>query len=324
MLRKSLRKLAALLLAGAVLGAGAQTPSFPSRPIKFIVPYAPGGLPDTVARLLAQRLQAPLGQSVLVENRPGGSGAIAAAAITQSPADGYTLLLTDGPMLVIAPFMTGKLGYDPAKDFAPVALVGTAPLFLAVNPSVKANTLDELIALAKAKPGTLNYGSSGVGSIHQLTAEAMKEALGLQITHIPFKGSGASMPALVGGQVDMVFASPPALMGFVDNRQARLIAINAGQRSKLAPDIPALSERIPGFDFAFTVVVLAKSGTPKEIVTRLQQEISKIVRSPDMAEPLAKAGVDPVGGGPDELAAAMRNEAQRITKAAQHAGLKPE
>jgi tripartite-type tricarboxylate transporter receptor subunit TctC len=277
-----------------------------------------------VARLVAQRLQEPLGQPVVVENRPGGSGAIAASTLTNAPADGYTLMVTDGPLLSIAPFVTRKLTYDPAKDFTPVSLIGTAPLFLAVHPGVKANNLDELIALAKSKSGVLNYGSSGVGSIHQLTAEAMAEALGLKITHVPFKGSGASVAALVGTQVDMAFASPPTMMGFVGTSQARLIAINAAQRSTLAPDIPALAERIPGFDFAFTVVVLAKSGTPPEVLNRLGQEIVKIVRAPDMVEPLAKAGVDPVGVGPAEAAAAMKKEAERITKAAQSAGLKPE
>jgi tripartite-type tricarboxylate transporter receptor subunit TctC len=324
-IRKSFLKYAALALASATLSLAAHAAaSFPSKSIKFVVPYAPGGLPDTVARLVAQRIQGPLGQPVIVENRPGGSGAIAASAITTAPADGYTLLVTDGPLLAIAPFVTRKVSYDAAKDFTPVSLMGTAPLFLAVNPGVKANNLDELIALAKSKPGVLNYGSSGVGSIHQLTAEAMAEALGIQITHVPFKGSGASMAALVGAQVDMAFASPPALMGFVGTGQARLIAINTAQRSKLAPNIPTLAERIPGFDFAFTVVVLAKSGTPPEVVNRLNQEITKAVHAPDMAEPLAKAGVDPVGANPAETAAAMKQESERITKAAQHAGLKPE
>jgi len=324
MLRKSFLKLAAAAIAGSVLGLNAQAAdTWPSKPIRFIVPYAAGGLPDTVARLVAQRLQAPLGQPVLVENRPGGSGAVAASAITTSPADGYTYLFTDGPLLAIAPFVTRKVSYDAAKDFVPVSLVGTAPLFLAVNPMVKANNLDELIALVKSDPGKLNYASSGVGSIHQLTAEAMVEALGLKITHIPFKGSGASMQALAGGQVDMAFASPPTLMGFVKSGQARLIAINTAQRSKLAPDIPALAERIPGFDFAFTVVALAKTGTPKEAIDRLSQEITKIVHGPDMVEPMATAGLDPAGGGPEDAAAALHREAERIIKAAQHAGLKP-
>jgi tripartite-type tricarboxylate transporter receptor subunit TctC len=232
-----------LLAAASVLAAAAapaQT-AFPTGPVKLVVPYVPGGLPDTVARILSQRLQTTLGQPIVVENKPGASGAVAAAAIAQAPADGHTLLLTDGQLLAITPLLSAKPTYDATKDFTPVSLVGTAPLFLAVNPNVKANNLDELIALAKSKPGALNYGSAGIGSPHHLTAEAMKEGLGIFITHIPFRGSGASMPAMVGGQVDMVFASPPALMGFVKSGQARLIAINASKRSALAPDVPALA-----------------------------------------------------------------------------------
>jgi tripartite-type tricarboxylate transporter receptor subunit TctC len=216
------------------------------------------------------------------------------------------------------------MSYDPIKDFTPVSLVGTAPLFLAVNANVKANTLDEFIALAKTKPGALNYGSAGIGSIHHLTAEAMKDGLGIFVTHIPFRGSGASVPALIGGQVDMVFASPPALMGFVKSGQAKLIAINSTKRSDLAPNVPTLGEKIPGFDFAFNVVVLARAGTPPEVVNRLSAEIAKAVKAPEAAEPLRIAGVDPVGGTPEQLAAAMRSEAERVAKAAKRAGLKAE
>ncbi|HEY6133676.1 MAG TPA: tripartite tricarboxylate transporter substrate-binding protein [Rubrivivax sp.] len=324
MKRSTFLQFATALAAGLPLPAVVQAQAFPSKPIRLVVPYAPGGLPDTVARLLAQRLQGPLGQPVVVENKAGGGGAVAAAALAQSPADGHTLLVTDGPMLAIAPVVSKQMSYDPVKDFAPVSLVGTAPLFLAVNSNVKASTLDELIALAKSRPGALNYGSAGVGSIHHLTAEAMKEGLGVFITHIPFRGSGASVPAMIGGQVDMVFASPPALTGFVKSGQAKLIAINSTKRSDLAPNVPALGERIPGFDFAFNVVVLARAGTPPEAIARLSTEIARVVKSPDAAEPLRIAGVDPVGGTPEQLAAAMRSEGERVAKAAQRAGLKPE
>jgi tripartite-type tricarboxylate transporter receptor subunit TctC len=312
---------AALALGGAAAHAQA---AFPTGPVKLVVPYVPGGLPDTVARILSQRLQQSLGQPVVVENKPGASGAVAAAAIAQAPADGHTLLLTDGQLLAITPLLSAKPSYDATKDFTPVSLVGTAPLFLAVNPNVKANNLDELIALAKSKPGALNYGSAGIGSPHHLTAEAMKEGLGIFITHIPFRGSGASMPAMVGGQVDMVFASPPALMGFVRSGQARLIAINAGKRSGLAPDVPALAEKIPGFDVAFTVVVLAKTGTPPAAVTRISQAIAAAVKQSDVVESLRTAGVDPIGGTPDDLAKAMRAEGTRVAAAAKRANLKAE
>jgi tripartite-type tricarboxylate transporter receptor subunit TctC len=319
--RSTFLQLAALVAGSLTLPATVQAQAFPSKPIKLVVPYAPGGLPDTVARLLAQRLQGPLGQPVVVENKAGGGGAVAAATLAQSPADGHTLIVTDGPMLAITPLVSKQPSYGPAKDFAPVSLVGTAPLFLAVNANVPANTLDELIALAKSRPGALNYGSAGIGSIHHLTAEAMKEGLGVFITHIPFRGSGASVPAMIGGQVDMVFASPPALTGFVKSGQAKLIAINSTKRSDLAPNVPTLGEKIPGFDFAFNVVVLARAGTPPEAINRLSAEIAKVVKSPELVEPLRVAGVDPVGGTPEQLAAALRSETERITQAAKRANL---
>lgn len=317
-------KAAATIVTALALPTAGQAQEFPSKPIRLVVPYAPGGLPDTVARLLSQRLPGLLGQPVVVENKVGGGGAVAAGTLAQSPADGYTLLVTDGSMLAIAPLITKRMSYDPVKDFMPVSLVGTAPLFLAVNAGVKANTLDELIALAKSKPGALNYGSAGIGSIHHLTAEAMKEGLGIFLTHIPFRGSGASVPAMIGGQVDMVFASPPSLMGFVNSGQAKLLAINSATRSDLAPNVPTLGEKIPGFDFAFNVVVMARTGTPPEVIKRLSADIAKVVKSPDALEPLRAAGVEPVGGTSEQLAVALRKDADRMAKAAKRANLQAE
>jgi len=316
-------KLASACLAVAASGS-LHAQAYPSKPIKLVVPYSPGGLPDTVARVLSRPLQAALGQPVVVENKPGAGGAVAAATISQAPPDGYTLLVTDGPMLAIAQITTQKPAYNLEKDFAPVSLVGTAPLFLAANPRMKANTLDELVAQAKANPAAFNYGSSGIGSIHHLTAEAMKAGLGIQLMHVPFRGSANSVPAMIGGEVDLVFASPPSLMGFVKAGKAKLLAINSAQRSALAPNVPTLAEKLPGFDFAFTIAVLAKTGTPRDAIDRISAEIAKIVTQPDVVEQLQKAGVDPIGKGPDQLAKAMRAESIQITTAAKHANLKPE
>lgn len=306
------------------IGPMAHAQTYPSHPIKLVVPYSAGGLPDTVARVLSRPLGDALGQSVFVENKPGAGGAVAAATLMQAPADGYTLLVTDGPMLSITPLLTKKMSYDASTDFVPVSLVGKAPLFLVVNKSVKANNLDELIALAKAKPGGLNYGSAGTGSIHHLTAEAMNASLGIVMTHVPFKGSANSVPAMIGEQVDMVFASPPSLMGFVKSGQARLLATNSPTRSPLAPQMPALAEKIPGFDFAFNIAVLAKKGTPNDAIARVSNEIAKIVKRPDIVEQLRLAGVDPVGSSPEQLADALRSEKQRVTDAAARAQLKAE
>ncbi|WP_418316918.1 Bug family tripartite tricarboxylate transporter substrate binding protein [Piscinibacter sakaiensis] len=316
-------KLATLAVALSLTGP-LQAQTYPSKPVKFIVPFSPGGLPDTVARLLGANLQAATGQPFVIDNKAGANGSIAAAALVQAPADGYTFLISDGASLAIAPVLLTKLPYDPEKDFAPVSLIGTAPLFLAVNANVKANTLDELIALAKAKPGTLNYGSAGNGSIHHLTAEAMKAGFGVDVAHIPFKGSGVSVPAMIGAQVDMVFASPPSLMGFVKSGQAKLLAVNSAKRSPLAPDVPTLGEKLPGFDFAFTLPVIARAGTPREAIDKISSEIARIVRQPDVAQQLQMAGVDPIGGTPEQLSKALQEEAKRITAAARHANLKPQ
>lgn len=324
LLRRSLLAVAGAAASLGLLQVGHAQGAYPSQPVKLIVPYVPGGLPDTVSRIVAKRLTQDLGQAFVVENKPGGAGAIAAGALAQAPADGYTFMVTDGAMLAMPPFVTTKPAFNAQKDFVPVSVIGVAPLYLAVNSKVKANTLDELVSLVKANPGALTYGSSGMGSVHHLTAEAMKAGLGINITHVPFRGSGQSVPAMIGGQVDMIFASPPSLMGFVKNGQAKLIAINSARRSPQTPNVPALSERIPGFDFAFNVVVLAKPGTPQPVIDKLNAEIAKIVKSPEVIEQLQTAGVDPKGANLQQSASALHAELQRITAAARHADLKPE
>ena len=215
----------ALVIANLGVPAAAQTSApYPNKPIKFIVPYAAGGFPDTVARVYAVHLTERLGQSVVIDNRPGANGVVAAQALAASPKDGYTFLVTDGSMFSINPAVYKNLGYDFKRDFAPVYLAARAALYMALNPKVPANNLQEFIALAKAKPGTLNYGSSGVGSTHHLTMEAIKASLGLEMTHVPFKGTGQAVPALIGGQVDVLFSALPSLTGFVKTGQVKLIA----------------------------------------------------------------------------------------------------
>lgn len=324
MIRKNIFIAAALLLIASSIQSPVMAQGFPSKPIKFIVPYAAGGLPDTVARLVAQKLQEPLGQSVIVENRPGGNGAVAATALKLSPADGYTLLVTDGSMLTINPLLYKKLGYDPTMDFAPVSLVAQSPLFLAVHPNVNANTLDELIALAKSKPGKMNYGSSGIGSSHHLTAEAMIAGFDVAITHIPYKGSSASVPALIAGDVDFVFSAYPSLAGFVKSGQARLLGTNSAKRSALAPDVPAIAEKLPGFEFAVLVGVLAPTGTPNDIVQRVSAEIAALVKRPEVMKQLQAAGIEGIGGSATEFANALKAESVRVGVAVKRANLKAE
>lgn len=319
------------LITTAVIGATLALPlvahaqaGYPNRPIKFVVPYSPGGLPDTVARIFAQRLQERLGQSVVVDNKPGANGVVAASTLASSPPDGYTFLVTDGSMFSINPAIYKNLSYDYKRDFLPVSLAARAPLYLAAHPKAGVNTLQEFVALAKSKPGALNYGSSGVGSSHHLTMEAMKTSLGIDVIHVPFKGSGQSVPALIGGQVDVAFSALPSLSGFVKDGRVKLLATNGAKRSAQAPDVPAIAEMIPGFDFAVIVGVLAATGTPKAAIDRIAAEMEAVAKMPDTVQVLANAGVEAVGSKPDVYGKAILDENERLAKAIKAAGIKQE
>jgi tripartite-type tricarboxylate transporter receptor subunit TctC len=296
----------------------------PGQTIRFIVPYAAGGLPDTVARLVGQRLQERIGQSVVVENRPGGNGSIAAASLAGAPADGCNLLVTDGSIVSINPRLYAKLSYDPARDFVPVALLARAPLFLAVHPKVPVATLKEFIDHAKARPGQLTYGSSGVGSTHHLSMEAVKAALKLEMTHVPFRGTGQSVPALLGGHVDVLFSAYPSLSGAVASNSVKLIATNGAKRSPQAPDLPPLADVIPGFDFAPIVGILAPSGTPAPVIQRIAAEAVAAVAEPEIVRRLMAVGIEPAAGGPEDFARTLKSETDRVAQVVEAAGLKPE
>ncbi len=318
----ALRAIATIAAAGAAPRALAQ--AFPSQQIKFIVPYSPGGLPDTVARIVAKKLTERIGQSVVVENRPGANGVVAATAVTGAAPDGHTLLLTDDSMMTINPLLYKSISYDPKKDFIPTALIATAPLFLAVHPSVPANTFAELVALIKSKPGEFAYGSSGIGSTHHLCTEAMKAALGLDIRHIPYKGTGQSVPAVVGNQVAMVFSAFPSLTGFVKSGQVKLLVANTAKRSAFAPHVTALGELIPGFDFAPNIGIFAPARTPQAVVTRISDEVAKLVKEADVIQTFTTAGIEGIGGGPADYARVLAREAERDERAIRTAGLKAE
>ncbi len=318
--------LTALLAAAAwalPMAASAQG-AYPNKSIRFIVPYSPGGFPDTVARIYAQRLGDRLGQSVVVDNRPGANGVVAAQALASAPKDGYTFLVTDGSMFSINPAIYKSLGYDYKRDFMPVSLAARAPLYLAVNPKVPVNNFQELVALARAKPGTLNYGSSGIGSTHHLTMEALKAALGLQITHVPFKGTGQSVPALIGGQVEILWSALPSLAGFVKTGQVKLVANNSAQRSQQEPNVPTIAEVLPGFDFAPIVGILAATGTPASAIERISAEMAVIAKMPEVIQTFNNAGVDPIGSGPAEYNKAILSENEKLVKAIAAANIKSE
>lgn len=327
MKRRQLVQAAAALpaLAAMAPSAWSQAAAFNfSKSVRLIVPYAPGGLPDTVARVYAQRIGERIGQSVVIDNKPGGNGVVAAQALAGAANDGHSFVVTDGSMFSVNPLIYKNLAYDPKKDFAPVSLLARSSLYLAVHPSVPANSLQELIALAKAKPGAMNYGSSGIGSSHHLTMESMKTALGLDIKHIPFRGTGQAVPALIGGQIEMLFSALPSLAGFVKSGQARILVSNSAQRSTVMPNVPTIAELIPGFDFAVVIGMLAASNAPPAAIARMSAEAMAAARHAELLTTLAGAGVDAVGSSAPDYQRAINEENERLGKAVALVGLKPE
>jgi len=307
----------------AAAPASAQAP-FPNQSIKWVVPFSAGGLPDTVARIVAQKVQERLGQSIVIENRGGAGGNVAATAILASPADGYTMMVTDGSMFTINPKLMKQLTYDPVKDFVPVAQLARGPLFLAVHPKLPVSTFKEFIDYARANPGKINYGSSGLGTTHHLTMEAVKAALKLDLAHVPFKGTGQSVPALLGGHVEVAFSAYPSLAGAVQAEKVKLLATNGLKRSADAPNIPAISETIPNFDFAPVIGVFAKAGTPQAAIDRVANEAMAVLKMPEVIAQLAKVGVEPAGAGPAEYAKGIKEEADRVAATVKAANLQPQ
>lgn len=316
-------RLAAALALAPLLALAEGAPDYPSRTVTIVVPYSPGGLPDTVARVVGQKLSERWGQPVVVENRPGSNGVVAATYLATKAPDGYTLLVTDGSMFSINPFIYRKLPYDAMKDFTFISLTARAPLFLAVHPSMPVSTFDEFVKLVKANPGKYSYGSSGVGSIHHLTTEAMKAALGLDLLHVPFKGTGQSIPALVGNQVTAAFSAMPSLAGFVKQGKLKLLAVNSAKRSPLAPDLPTIAElAIPGFDFAPTIGFSGPAGIPPAIAAKIGADVAAVVRDPALKDHMDKLGIEPEGLGPAEYREQVTRERERFEKAVKAAGAK--
>jgi tripartite-type tricarboxylate transporter receptor subunit TctC len=318
------RNLLAGLMAGCCLPWPALAQSqYPSLPIKLIVPYAPGGVPDTTARLLAQHLQERIGQTVVVENRAGGNGGVAAAAIAAAAPDGATLLVVDTTLLSVSPLFISQLAYDPKKDFVPIAALARTPLFLAVNAETPIKTLQQFIDYVKAHPGQINYGSAGVGSTHHLTMEAMKSALHLDITHIPYRGTSQAVPALLGNHVQVLWASYPNLKAGVEGGKIRLLANNGLGRSPLLPELPPLADIIPGFDMVSVIGLYARADTPEPLVARIATDASATMKEPGMKRPLAALGMEPVGEGPGPFAKMIAQEVSTITRVVESAGIKP-
>jgi tripartite-type tricarboxylate transporter receptor subunit TctC len=312
-----------LLVAVALVPAVASAQSYPNQPIRIIVPNPAGGLPDTLSRIIGKRLQERIGQPVVIENRPGANAGIGTAAVTTSAPDGYTFIMTDGAVLSISPLIYSKLPYDP-KELMPVSFVAMAPIWLAANEKVPVKTMQDFVKYTKANPGKSNYGTSGVGSFHHLSMEAVQSGLGVQLTHVPFKGAADSVTALLGGHIDFVFASYAALSAGVESKRATLIASNGGKRAKLTPNLPTIAETIPGYNFAVNQGLFARAGTPREIVQKIASEVAAIMKEPEVIAALDKIGAEPASGGTDDLARAMKDEQERVARAVKAAGIKPQ
>lgn len=327
--RRMLGRVAALG-AGALAGAPtrmalAQPQPWPARPVRIIVPYPPGGVGDTFTRALAQQLGERIGQPVLIDNKPGASQIIGAEAAAKSPPDGYTLFLGSVTSLAINLRSMKRLPYDPQKDFTPVALCFGTPLYLVVNPSVPARSVNELIALARTRPGQLTFASIGQGGSLHLAGELFKSMAGVDMTHVAYKGSAPALADVISGQVSLIFDPGVSSLPHVKAGKLRALAITSSRRSDSTPDIPTIAESgVPGYEASIWFGLVAPAGTPSAIVNRLSNEVTQIVRSPAMRERFAPFALDLLGGTPDEFAAMIRNEIPKWGKVLQDAKVEPE
>ena len=310
-----------LLLAFAALPhASAQT--YPDKPIRMVVPFAAGGTSDILARFVAPPLTAALGQTVIVDNRPGAGSNLGSEIVAKAPPDGYTLIMAT-PALASNQALYGKLNYDPVNGFAPVTLVAEIPIALVVHPSMPTKAVKELIALAKANPGKLNFGSSGNGGIGHLVGEMFKSATGINMVHVPYKGNGPALIDLMSGVLNLTFTDIAGGMPYIKAGKMRPLAIASAKRSSQLPAVPAMIEAgVPGFVATTWFAVFATGGTPQPIVNRLNSEIVKSLQQPEMREKLTGLGCEVVGNKPEELAAFLRAETTKWAKVIKESGAK--
>jgi tripartite-type tricarboxylate transporter receptor subunit TctC len=310
-------------LACAFYVGGAWGQAYPTRAIRFVVPTAPGGGPDVIARFLTPKLTEILGQQVVVDNRAGANALIGADVVAKAPADGYTWLFGTGQNTV-NPSILKAMPHDIIKDFAPVSLVFQAPYFLLVHPAVPAKSVKEFIAFAKANPNKLNVGSGGIGSAAHLSAELLQVMTGIKMVHVPYKGVGIALADLVGGHIDLMFPALASGLPYHKSGRLRGLGITSPKRHPSAPDVPAIAETVPKFEARSWIGVLVPAGTPREIVNRLNSVFVKLVNTPEVREQLIAQGVDPETNTPDEFAVFLRNEVSRAAQVVKAAGIKPE
>jgi tripartite-type tricarboxylate transporter receptor subunit TctC len=312
------RNLLLTSLFSLALGATAQAESWPTRPVKMVIPFSAGGTTDVVGRVLGQKLSDIWKQSVVVENRAGAGGAVGAEFTAKSPADGYTMILASGSMFTVNPYLYQKLSYS-LKDFSPITNVATGPMLIVVNPKVPANSVKELIALAKAHPGKINFGSAGPGSQVHMAGEAFADAAGVEITHVPYKGEALAYTDLMAGHLQMMVGNIAAASQFVKAGKLRALAVTGSERSNILPDVPTAAEA--GLanmdDVTGWFALLVPAGTPQDIITKVQQDTARVLADPDTQARLMQQGMRPVGNTPQQLSAAIGTESikwERVVK----------
>ena len=297
---------------------------FPVKPIRLIVPFAPGGANELMARTIAQKLTASMATPVIVENHGGAGGTIGSNLVAKSPPDGHTLVMGAASCISLAPGLYAKLPYDPVRDFSPVTNVAGGPYALVVHPSVPARSLQEFIRLARAKPGALNYASSGPGSISHFAAEMMRAAAKVDYVNVSYKGTGPALADVVAGHVDLLFADVGVVLPYVSAARLRALAVTGEKRSPQIAQVPTAAESgLPDYSIVNWRGVLAPAGTPREVVLRLNAEIVKAIRAPDLWDALIREGYDPIGDTPEQFAALIRAEVARFSKAVKAAGIAP-
>lgn len=314
-----------LFILALAVAAPSLSQQYPVRPVRFVVPFAAGGSVDTLARTIGPRLAEALGQQIVVDNRPGGNGDIGMLIVAKSAPDGYTIVLGYIANLAIAPSLYAKMPYDPIGDYAPVTQIATSPNVLTAHPSVPAKNLQELVALAKAKPGAVNFASTGVASIGHLTGELLNNLAGMKMTHVPYKGGGQAIIDLVGGHVQVMFSGFSAAMPHIKSGKIRPLAVTGAGRSRALANVPTIAEQgFPGVEATAWYGVLAPAGAPKPVVARLHGEIVRILKLPDVVQRLDALGFELVGSTPDQFSDYIRSETRKWEKVVRASGAKPD
>ena len=309
----------------AALAAGSQpvfAQAYPTKPIRVIIAQAPGSATDVTVRILAPKLQEALGQPIVVDARPGAGGTLGTDVGAKAPPDGYSLFMANNSTHGSNPALYAKLPYDAVKDFAPIIFVAATPYVLSVHPSLPVKNVKEMIALAKTKPGQINYASAGNGSTHQLSGELLKTMTGIDMVHVPYKGTTPALAALLGGEVSIMFATVTGIQPHVKSGRVKALAVTTPKRSEMMPGVPTMSETVPGFEMLSWFGLLAPAATPRTVITRMNAETAKVLAMPEVKSALAAQGLEVRGGTPEQFGDYVKGEIAKITKIAKAAGVK--